>query len=256
MIGDLLGYAAIQVRNRETFLLNFGNDFRTFEFLLDTLRSVWARLGKERDNHGRSHAGLLVFANVLARHAMFGFQHIASYQSFLAWLTFRPGLEALLILGKLVDDPVNAHIWKQRHTDRNAYQKTFSGQALVSRSLPRSADFREVLTHLNDDFVHPNPDFTYRDMTVQDQGLSLALEIQFFDTTTEVHEAHLLAYLNLLDVVLHASEDLVNALCGPSSENEHAKPSVASVAGPRAATLATRNLLAKKVMEELGLWQF
>ena len=40
---DLLGYTARQVRNRETFLLNFGNDFRAFDFLLGPLRSVWSR---------------------------------------------------------------------------------------------------------------------------------------------------------------------------------------------------------------------
>ena len=92
---------------------------------------------------------------------------------------------------------------------------------MVSNSLPRSADLRKVLTRLNDDFMHPNPDFTYRDMTVQNQGLSLALEIQFFDMVPEVHKAHLLAYLNLLDVILQASESLVNALCGPPSEEQH-----------------------------------
>src|SRR5713101_2694800 len=104
---DLLRYAATQVRNRETFLLNFGSDFRTFESLLDAFRFVWARVGKERDTTGQSHAGLLVFTNILTRHAIFGFHHIASYQSFLAWLTFRPGLEAFLILGKFADNPIN-----------------------------------------------------------------------------------------------------------------------------------------------------
>jgi hypothetical protein len=103
--------------------------------------------------------------------------------------------------------------------------------------------------------MHPNPDFTYRDMTVQDQGLSLALEIQFFDMIPEVHEAHVLAYLNLLDVILQASESLVNAVCGSPSEGQHVRPSFADTAGHRATTLANRNSLAKKVMEELGLWQ-
>ncbi len=102
-MSEHLDYIATQVRNRETFLLNFGRDFRIFDSSLTALRSIWARLGNERDASGRSHVGLLPFVNILVRHSFFGFQHIASYQSFLAWLTFRPGLEALLILGKWVD---------------------------------------------------------------------------------------------------------------------------------------------------------
>lgn len=110
---DLLGYASTQVKNRETFLLNYGNDFSEFDFLISSLVSIWSRLGKEKDKIGRSHASLLLFSNILTRHVIFGFQHIASYQSFLAWLTFRPGLEAFLILGKFVDNPSNAEIWKE-----------------------------------------------------------------------------------------------------------------------------------------------
>lgn len=253
---NLVNYAATQVRNRETFLLNFGDDFRTFERLLYGLRSVWGRMGREKDSAGQSLAGLLVFVNILVRHAIFGFQHIASYQSFLAWLTFRPGLEALLILGKFVDDPVNAKIWKERLSDRNAYKKAFSAEALVSKSLPNSRDFRKVLSRLNDDFMHPNPDFTYRDMTVDDQGPTVTLQIQFYDRSPAVHQAHLLAYLNLFDIILCASECLVNSRCGQPSGEQPMKQRFAEIAGPRAAELSAGNSLGKKVMEELGLWQF
>lgn len=102
---DFLEYSATQVRNRETFLLNYGKDFRAFNYQIDAIRAVWSRIGTERDLMGKSHTGLLLFVNILFRHAILGFQHIASYQSFVAWLTFRPGLEALLLLGKFVDDP-------------------------------------------------------------------------------------------------------------------------------------------------------
>jgi hypothetical protein len=253
---DLLDYAAIQVRNRESFLLNFRNDYHTFGLSLDNLRSIWARLGREKDTAGRSNAGLLVFVNILIRHVILGFHSIAAYQSFLAWLNLRPGLEALLILGKLVDDPGSAAIWKERLNDRGAYQRTFSGKALISKALITSKDFRDVLTHLNDNFVHPNPDFAYRDMTVRDQGPSVILEIQFFDKNSETHEAHLLAYLNLLDRICGASQGLLNSLCDPPSGKAVATQSFDEIAASRAAALATRNALAKRVMEELGLWKF
>ncbi len=178
---DLLEYAATYVRNRETFLLNYGTDFGNFDLMIKGLRSVWDRLGNEKDTSGHSHFGLLPFVNLLVRHAIFGFQHLVSYQSFLAWLTFRPGLEAFLILGKWVDDPNNAKIWKERQINRKAYKNAFSGQNLVSKSLPRSADFQRVLSRLNDDFMHPNPDFTYRHHRLVDQESSFYLKLHYFD---------------------------------------------------------------------------
>jgi len=253
---DLLDYASKQVRNRETFLLNYGNDFGVFDYLIKALYSNWSRLGKGKDKNGYSQAGLLLFANILTRHAIFGFQHIASYQSFLAWLTFRPGLEAFLILGNFVEDPKNAKIWKERHSNRKAYQKAFSGKSLVSKSFLRSHEIQKVLSRLNDDFMHPNPDFTYRDMSMRNHGSSFLLEIQFFDVSPVIHEAHLLAYLNLLEIIATESENLVKKLFGEIHPDPLPKPSFESVARSRASELSAKDPVAKKVMEELGLWNF
>ena len=253
---DLLEYAATYVRNRETFLLNYGADFGNFDLMIKELRSVWAKLGNEKDTSGHSHVGLLPFVNLLVRHAIFGFQHLISYQSFLAWLTFRPGLEAFLILGKWVDDPANAKIWGKRRDDRNAYRKTYSGRNLVSKSLPRGSDFQRVLSRLNDDFMHPNPDFTYRHLELEDQGSLLFLKIHYFDVDSKLHEAHLLAYLNLLDQILFSSKGLVdNILKSPPLVPVMTKP-FEQVAVSRATILAQQDEIAKKVLEELGLWEF
>ena len=93
---DLSQYTTVQVTNREKFLSNFAKDLSTFEFLFNELQGVWNRVSQERDTQGRSHLGLLIFVELLYRHVVLGFHHLASYQSFLAWSTFRPGLEALL----------------------------------------------------------------------------------------------------------------------------------------------------------------
>ncbi len=252
---EYLSYLATQIGNRQIFLLNFADDFRTFDALFSALRAAWARLGSERDSSGGSHVGLLPFANILARHMLVGFQHLSFYQSFLAWLTLRPGLEALLMIGKFVDDPANAGIWKNRQADWKLYQKTFSGAALESTSLPQSTAFRQVLGHLNDEFIHPNPNFAYRDATRIDEGNTVLLEIQCFDVGSDIHEAALLAYLNLLDLIVGASEGLVRNLCGPppatTTKETYAKRHLA-----RATRLASSNSVAKKVMEELGIWTF
>ena len=147
---ELVDYYSVQTENRVVFQKNFASDITTFKVLLSRLREIWGRVGTVRGLAGHSHAGLIPFSNLLVRHLVFGFEHLSSYQSFLAWLTFRPGLEALLIIGKFVDDVANAKTWREREVNPRAYRQEFSGSALESKSLSRSADFRQVLTHLND----------------------------------------------------------------------------------------------------------
>jgi hypothetical protein len=246
-------YRSTQVRNREIFQLNFDSDTREFKALLSKLRSAWARVGTTRGISGQSHTGLLVCSNILIRHVIFGFEHLAGYQSFLAWLALRPGLEALLIIGKFVDDPANAKIWLNREADAKTYQNTFRGSALQSVSIARSGEFRHVLNRLNDEFTHPNPAFAYRDATRRDESNGVSLEIQFFDVSPEIHEGHLLAFMNLLDLVVAASESLVSALCGPTGDASTVE-AYAAREHDRAIRLA-QNSTAKKVMIELGLWK-
>jgi hypothetical protein len=251
-MGELSDYNSIQIRNREVFEKNFPSDIAAFNELLLRLRQIWDRVGTVRGLSGQSHAGLLPFSNLLVRHLIFGFEHLSCYQSFLVWLTFRPGLEAVLIIGKFVDDPASAKIWREREIDPKAYRQAFWGNALESKSLPKSAEFRQVLTHLNDEFMHPNPAFTYRDTTVKTDSAGHLIEVQFFDVDANLHEAHLLACLNLMDNIVTASESLVTTLCGPTgvaapAQNYEAKEQ------NRAVQLA-KDATAKKIMQELGLW--
>jgi hypothetical protein len=138
---EYFNYRSTQVRNREIFQKNFDSDIREFKALLARLRSTWARVGNTRGILGHAHTGLLLCSNILIRHVIFGFEHLACYQSFLAWLAFRPGPEALLIIGKFVDDLANARIWLNREVDAKTYQNTSRGNALQSKSLARSAEF-------------------------------------------------------------------------------------------------------------------
>lgn len=240
-------------KNREIFEKNFAPDTAAFKELLSRLREIWGRVGTVRGSSGKSHAGLLLFSNLLVRHLMFGFEHLSCYQSFLAWLTFRPGLEALLIIGKFVDDVANAKTWREREVNPKAYRLAFSGSALESKSLPNSADFRQVLTHLNDEFMHPNPAFTYRDTTVQTDSAGHLIEMQFFDMNPDLHEAHLLAYLNLMDNIVTASDSVVTALCGPTGVTAPAQ--TYEVREQNRAVRLAKDATAKKIVQELGLWK-
>jgi hypothetical protein len=251
---EYAGYYSTQVRNRKVFEKNFPSDIAAFNALLSRLREAWARVGVTRGVLGHSHVGLLPFSNLLLRHVIFGFEHLSCYQSFLAWLTFRPGLEALLIIGKFVDDPANAKTWLEREVDPKAYRQAFWGNALESKSLPRSAELRQVLTRLNDEFMHPNPAFTYRDTTVKTDSAGHLVEVQFFDVNADLHEAHLLAYLNLLDNIVAISDSLVAALCGPRRTNSPAQQTYETKEQSRAAQFAS-DTIAKKIVQELGLWK-
>jgi len=254
MFETFLEYSGYWFRNNQAFLLNFEKDFRVFCFLLDVFRSRWARIGKEIDSHNRSLVGLLPFLQLFLRHSIFGFQHLGSFQGFLSWLNFRPGLESFLILGKFIDEPANAEIWKNREKDWRTYTSTFSGKPLISRSMPRSSDFQNVLSKINDGFMHPNPEFTFRDVTIYDQEHEVLLATEYFDLNPEVHEAHLLAYLNLTQNVILSSNQLLNTLF--NEQLTYVSKPYSEINGSRAASLANKNPDAKKIMEELGLWRF
>jgi hypothetical protein len=253
MTDEYSEYTATQTSNRHIFRSNFSRDFDSFNLRFHKLRSTWQRIGEQRGITGASHVGLMYFANVLIRHSLLGFQLISSYQSFLAWMTFRPGLEALLIIGKLVDDPRNADVWKNKCVDWKLYNNTFSGSALESKSLPMSKEIRQVLSRLNDDFMHPNPTFTYRDSRCKNCGNDLLIEIELFDVDYNLHEAHLLGYLNLLDLVAKVSEDLIDNLCGPLP-TRIAYQSFAKQESERALRVASKSILAMQVMNDLGRW--
>ncbi len=259
MIPDFIKYISTVNSNFNIFLKNYQDTYLpNFNIIIRSLESIWGRIGKEKDLSGHSHVGLLPFVNLLIRHSIYGFQHIASYQSFLCWLSFRPGLESLLILGKFVDDPNNANIWRNREADPEAYRQTFEGKKLISKMLPRSADFQQVLKRLNDNFMHPNPNFVYRDTGIQNEkeGL-LFLKTEYFDIVenVDIHEAHILAFLNLLDLICYSSDQLVQSLYGATSDRLPIG-SFSKIVGSRAYYLANQDSVLKKIMLELGLWDF
>ena len=111
-----------------------------------------------------------------------------------------------------------------------------------------------MLTRLNDNFMHPNPDFTYRDSTQLDEGNSVLLRIELFDVDPGMHEACLLAYLNLVAVVLEESCKLVFDLLGigdPQDGLNHYEKTNEL----RARQLVSTNAAAKQILKDYGLWR-
>lgn len=257
-MSEYADYQRVKEANRKAFEQNYGVDVQCFEAGLAILSSTWERLGTTRDKAEHSQVGLLPFANILRRHCILGFENIATYQSYLMWSNFRAGLEALLVIGKFVDDPANAAIWLNRDSnqaaDKRAYSIAFCGQGLISKSLSRSSDLRDVLTRLNDGYMHPNPAFTYRDSAQVDEGKNVLLRIELFDVHPGMHEACLVVYLNLMSIMVEESCKLVVDLLGSGDPldglNRYEKNNKR-----RAKQLASQTPGAKKVLEEYGLWR-
>jgi hypothetical protein len=107
--------------------------------------------------------------------------------------------------------------------------------------------------------VHPNPNFAYRETSLRAAtNETLVLETRFFDTKPEVHEAHLLAYLHLLEMVVISSDKLTKELLGLRKANGTSSTGTlfAHDQRERARSLAERDAMAKYIMQELGLWRF
>jgi hypothetical protein len=189
---------------------------------------------------------------LLRRQAYCAFDVLSADQSYHAWLLLRPGVEAALIIGKWVDDPQNAAIWKDREKDRRAYQDTYTGRALRSTSLVGSDQIQGVLSAINDQFVHANLDYYYRHLKV-DPGdpryVNLALSY-FEDDTLQVVNA--LAFLHLLLAVQEALLALFNKLFGA----EVALPSTLTLFkqtyGDRIERLVREKDEYKSVLSDLG----
>ena len=84
---------------------------------------------------------------------------------------------------------------------------------------------------------------------------SVVLQIEFFDTGAEAHEAHLLAFIHLMELIVTASRDLVCGLCG-ADQNPVIPGDYSKMQRERARALAARNSAAKKILIELGVWSF
>ncbi len=121
-------------------------------------------------------------------------------------------------MGKWVDDKVNAAIWKNRASDRNAYKDAYTGKALRSMALPRSADIQGVLSRINDDFMHLNPSYFSRHRELRPAGESdYHLILQYFDNSVD-HQAHTYALLHLLGVVAASASGLLDGIFGAAKE--------------------------------------
>lgn len=118
----ILEYQSAGDVNRNIFLLNHSYAFHAFGALHDQSNLLGAMLQTGRDAHGSTYVSFLSFLLLIQRQALSAFQMVWSHQSYQARVLLRPAIQGALMMGKWVDDPTNADIWKARQTDPKRYR--------------------------------------------------------------------------------------------------------------------------------------
>jgi hypothetical protein len=214
MTDSVLEYRAALARNRDIFLIEHGGLLKAFSCVLENFEPMFERLSTARDLSGKSQVSLIPFVALLQRQVTAAFEAFASFQSFHGWVILRPGIEAALVVGKFVDDRKFFEIWVNRIADRKAYWNAFTGAGLISKSLPASASIQAVLSKVNDDFVHANPDYYSRHLELTEQGADhVSIAVTYFDDDVD-HFAHTLAFLHLVLRIQESLAGLLNGLYG------------------------------------------
>jgi len=240
--------------NREIFLLKFHELYPEFLAIDDYASALSEAIAHGHTKEQKTLVSLLLMMSVLQRQMRNAFESFSSMQSYQAWVLFRPALEATLIMGKWIDDKKYCEVWKKRYDDRKAYSNSFQGRSLESNSLPRSAEIRSVLSNINDDFMHLNPNYSDRHTRLEGKDEEhCSLKTSYFDQEEE-HAVHLYAFLHLCLVTLRCiaamlqrqfTEDIAIQIDPDIFEKKHKK---------KIAQLLKTYPNGKKVLTDFGLW--
>ena len=255
MSTDHLGeFRAALQNNRDVFPKAFPWADANVLRLLHRADDVLHFLRTATDARGKSQFSMLPMMMLLQRQIIAAYELFSSFRSFQGWLLFRPGIEAILITGVWRDDRQTAEIWRDRQKHRKEYRKVYQGLGLESHSLPNSQRIRAVLSRLNDDFPHPNADYSRRHLGISPiDPENFLLTLDYFDDAT-VAEANLLAFLMASAVVIDSFAQMV-ARIFEASPIQAVAPEIASELGPRCLKLIERDEAASDVLRRLGLWE-
>lgn len=249
-----LEYRSALAYNRDIFSIEHGDLFKAFVAIDGNFPALVDLPRTRRDRSGKAHVGLLPLLLLLRRQAHTAFDVLSADQSYQAWLLLRPGIEAALIIGKWVDDPLNAKVWQNRDKDPRAYQNAYTGKALQSAALPGSQRIQAVLRRINDQFVHANPDYYHRHLNVGpgDPGYVNVLLNYFEDDPLQL--SNVFAFLHLLLIVQEALLALFNQLFGTEARLPSPLALFRDTFGKRIDELARADNEYRAVLSDLGAW--
>ena len=124
---------------------------------------------------------------------------------------------------------------------------------LRSKALSRSDELQRVLSRINDDFMHANPEYYTRHTVVEpvDEN-NLRILVNYFDAEDD-NEAHTLALLHLLVVVQESVLALFAAIFGTLPLKTMGLSSFEKAHEQRARDLLKRSPQHEAVLQEFGL---
>lgn len=244
--------AALQ-NNRNLFLKAFPWADSNVLRLLHRADEVLHFLQTAIDASGKTQFSMVPMLMLLERQIIAAYELFSSFRSFQGWLLFRPGIEAILVTGVWLDDRRMVEIWRNRQRNHREYLKNYSGKKLESASLPNSQRIRAVLSRINDDFPHPNADYSARHLVISPiDTKDFLLTIDYFDDAN-VAEANLLSFLMASAVVIDSFAQMV-ARIFVASPVQPVAPEIGSELGPHCLKLIKRDEAASDVLRRLGLW--
>jgi hypothetical protein len=251
---EILEYRSVLSYNRETFLIKYPFAVADFERIDRNFSDIAQPLHSGRDRHEHSHAGLLPSFLLMQRQCRSAFQSLSSFQSYEAWLLLRPAIESALICGKWIDDPKNARIWADRRAKPKPYRKEYRGTALQSRSLPLSREIQAVLAKINDDFVHPNPEYYQRHLSLQPlDDRYVGVTLGYFDDEPQA-EASVYSLFLLILTVQGALRDMLGSYFPTLNSLDLGHGPFAAEYEPRVTALAKTHPSVHDTLKNLGLW--
>lgn len=269
MQSDFLDYNAAVRFNRDTFLQNYGEEVFSFDYTYKRLNDIALLVSSKRDDQGNSRAGLVPLMMIILRQSINAFDCLTRYQIYDSWLIFRPALESMLVIGKFLDDFKNAELWRKKreiYTNRNRspedkkrhrrYNEEFEVKGLTPKSLPYGERFRQLLSRINDEFVHTNYDYLMRNLTLQPIDTKrFRVEIVYTGAPDTALEAHLYSFLHMYGLMVTS----LGKGLAPSYSNENALnieiESLERIWKPKVEKLIQDRPDLKDLCNIFGLWE-
>ena len=94
---------------------------------------------------------------------------------------------------------------KKTKSNTSAIEMNLKGKALVAKSLLHGLSLRELLTFINDDYMHMNYDYLSQNHNVTDgENDKVNIEIPYVDGDPDLHRTHLYSFLHVYHVIVDA----------------------------------------------------
>lgn len=255
MKSEYLSYSSKLSYNREAFLTNYTEELAMFEESNVLLHNLGLFISKTRDINGDSHVPLSFFIEIIKRQATITFDCITRFQTFTAWINFRPALESLLIIGKFIDNPQNAKIWTNRKEYRKDFIKEFTGEGLVPQSLPLARKFRELLSKINDEFVHSNWNYLNKNYQQITTNSGYAFKIPYIDKDFFEHRTFLYSFLHIYRLMIVSIGKALEPKFGHKGELQVDHKIMEKVLKPKVVKVVNERPDLVNILKIFGIWK-